>query len=69
MGEPKEVSPTWGVFHENPYSCICEKVDNSTQGEVSNSTSRVETFTRVTKTTDYDPDTPDDPEVDVLLSD
>ncbi|XP_015060586.1 O-fucosyltransferase 16-like isoform X1 [Solanum pennellii] len=68
MGEPKEVSPTWGVFHENPYSCICEKVDNSTQGEISNSTSRVETFTRVT-TTDYDPDTPDDPEVDVLLSD
>ncbi|KAL3813970.1 hypothetical protein ACJIZ3_015238 [Penstemon smallii] len=24
MGEPNEVKPGSGVFHENPYSCICE---------------------------------------------
>lgn len=64
LGEPLEISPTWGVFHENPHSCICEKVDNTTTGEISNS----ETFTRVTNK-DNDADIPQDPEVDVLLSD
>lgn len=24
MGEPKEVRPGRGGFHENPYTCICE---------------------------------------------
>ncbi|KAH6782485.1 O-fucosyltransferase family protein [Perilla frutescens var. frutescens] len=30
MGEPKEVRPGRGVFHENPASCICENPDAKT---------------------------------------
>ncbi|CAN4104574.1 unnamed protein product [Withania somnifera] len=68
IGEPKEVSPTWGVFHENPSPCICEKIYNSTGGEILHNTPRLETSSRLTST-DYESDTPEDPEVDVLLSD
>ncbi|MCD9639783.1 O-fucosyltransferase 16 [Datura stramonium] len=68
MGEPKEIGPSWGVFHENPSSCICEKANNSTGGEIPHSTSRLETFSTLTNT-DYEADTPEDPEVDMLLSD
>ncbi|XP_016496941.1 O-fucosyltransferase 6-like [Nicotiana tabacum] len=67
MGEPKEVGPSWGVFHENPSSCICEKVDNAT-AETSHSTSRLETLPKVTST-DYDIDISENPELDMLLSD
>lgn len=27
MGEPNEVNPRKGVFHENPFSCICEEAE------------------------------------------
>ena len=27
MGEPKEVRPGRGEFHENPHTCICEDAD------------------------------------------
>nr|XP_016502246.1 PREDICTED: uncharacterized protein At1g04910-like isoform X2 [Nicotiana tabacum] len=67
MGEPKEVGPSWGVFHENPSSCICEKVDNATV-EISHSTSRLETSPKVTSN-DYDTDISENPELDMLLSD
>ncbi|XP_019258006.1 PREDICTED: uncharacterized protein At1g04910-like isoform X2 [Nicotiana attenuata] len=67
MGEPKEVGPSWGVFHENPSSCICEKVDNATV-EISHSSSRLETSSKVTSN-DYDTDISENPELDMLLSD
>ncbi|KAL6646346.1 hypothetical protein ACP70R_017954 [Stipagrostis hirtigluma subsp. patula] len=30
LGEPKELRPGRGEFHENPYTCICEKTDDKT---------------------------------------
>jgi hypothetical protein len=30
MGEPKELRPGRGEFHENPSTCICEKTDPKT---------------------------------------
>ena len=33
MGEPSEVKPGKGEFHENPLSCICEKVDPKASGD------------------------------------
>uniref|UniRef100_A0A0D9XAQ5 rhamnogalacturonan endolyase n=1 Tax=Leersia perrieri TaxID=77586 RepID=A0A0D9XAQ5_9ORYZ len=30
MGEPKELRPGRGEFHENPSTCICEKIDGKT---------------------------------------
>ncbi|XP_010235394.2 O-fucosyltransferase 6 [Brachypodium distachyon] len=30
MGEPKELRPGRGEFHENPSTCICEKTDHKT---------------------------------------
>ncbi|KAM3199479.1 O-fucosyltransferase 16 [Capsicum annuum] len=62
LGEPKEIGPTWGVFHENPSPCICEKGNSSTREKIPHS------MTRLTNT-HYDAETPEDPEVDVLLSD
>ncbi|KAK4477266.1 hypothetical protein RD792_016480 [Penstemon davidsonii] len=32
MGEPNEVKPGSGVFHENPYSCICENSEAMDMG-------------------------------------
>ena len=32
MGEPNELSPGRGGFHENPYACICEKGKGSGSG-------------------------------------
>ncbi|KAL3505479.1 hypothetical protein ACH5RR_035320 [Cinchona calisaya] len=34
MGEPKEVKPGWGGFHENPSSCICEYSEAKVQGQL-----------------------------------
>ncbi|XP_052194896.1 O-fucosyltransferase 16 [Diospyros lotus] len=34
MGEPNEVRPGRGVFHENPSSCICEKSGAKARGDV-----------------------------------
>jgi hypothetical protein len=31
MGEPKEIRPGRGEFHENPAACICEKSDSDTR--------------------------------------
>ncbi|KAF3324887.1 GDP-fucose protein O-fucosyltransferase [Carex littledalei] len=31
MGEPKEIRPGRGEFHENPAACICEKSDKDTR--------------------------------------
>ncbi|GFY94508.1 O-fucosyltransferase family protein [Actinidia rufa] len=33
MGEPNEVKPGKGEFHENPLFCICEKVDPTASGD------------------------------------
>ena len=30
MGEPKELRPGRGEFHENPSTCICERTDTKT---------------------------------------
>lgn len=31
MGEPQEVKPGWGGFHENPAACICEAAGRKTK--------------------------------------
>lgn len=33
MGEPNEVSPEKGEFHENPSTCICEKPPSEPNGD------------------------------------
>lgn len=35
MGEPKEIRPGRGEFHENPAACICEKYDSDTRVDFS----------------------------------
>ncbi|XP_076948561.1 O-fucosyltransferase 16-like [Bidens hawaiensis] len=47
MGEPKEVRPGRGVFHENPASCICEDTEAK---------SKLETLPRKFGKTDADSD-------------
>lgn len=33
MGEPNEIMPGWGEFHENPAACICDASDaNAKEG-------------------------------------
>ncbi|CAI0382174.1 unnamed protein product [Linum tenue] len=34
MGEPKEVRPGRGEFHENPHTCICEETETKTRKEL-----------------------------------
>ena len=35
MGEPNEIKPGRGVFHENPTSCICENSSANYRGDSS----------------------------------
>lgn len=40
MGEPKEIRPGRGEFHENPAACICEKSDKDTRFDSSDKDTR-----------------------------
>jgi len=61
MGEPNEVRPGRGEFHENPAACICEnseaKMGSSTQNQLKvNSKGRKESLSKTVGEPTYDPD-------------
>ncbi|XP_015696062.1 O-fucosyltransferase 6-like isoform X1 [Oryza brachyantha] len=41
MGEPKELRPGRGEFHENPSTCICERTDGKTAAKSNSQTEQV----------------------------
>ncbi|KAK3020936.1 hypothetical protein RJ639_046592 [Escallonia herrerae] len=77
MGEPNEVRPGRGEFHENPSSCICESSEASARGdskaEIQTSTSQMNDVENSTDSSEVDEqfteDDQDWPETDYTESD
>lgn len=67
MGEPKEVRPGRGEFHENPSTCICEISEPKTKGDsVARKSGKGDDITRKDVTSDdqNDYDEPEWPDPD-----
>lgn len=44
MGDPKELRPGRGEFHENPSTCICERTDGKTVAKSKSQGDQVVTY-------------------------